>query len=1431
MLRDEEASSQTEISRSVTFREGPPEVAPDSCSIIDVQDESIPVDGLPADQDEGQPVDEDSGVSTSRGDQEPGSPLGQPQHTPEPGEAGGKKKKKCPIMMTGSQAALLPIVRATAKGCDGKALLVNVLLDTASTVNVVQVGTHTLLETIDVEPTVSLDLFHVNGSHGLDTKIIKFTLITPEGVEYQFDAYLLERIFSVEHLNVDREKMIAFRDVLDLNVVDFSRPVQIDILLGVTASLRLMEKKSRFGQTYLVTTPWGSTPCGDLLLASDNHCYATSIETLNKTLERFWKLDDLPNDHVVGLTRDEHLAVQLIEKHLSRDPETGRFSTALLFRSRPSLSNNYPQALCRFKALCRKLVQNADLAKAYRAAMQEFIDGGVVEKISIDPDAKTENTGEVYYLPHRAVYDPSRVSTKCRIVFDASAKTKDGKSLNDYLLAGPALQRDIMLLALKFRTRSIVLTGDVAKMFLNIDVVERDRDYLRFLWKEPTDPGPPDVYRSRTLIFGATDSPFQAITCLQKLAQAKMADPEITDLERKVCEVIRRDMYVDDISTGGDTCDELKVLMGGIQTLLNSAHFFVRKWRTNSAELLSFIPENERGPTKLRYEAESEDDDLVSEVGKMLGVMWDPEEDTIQFPYENLGLKNDNTKTALASIQARIFDPLGLVSPFTLRAKLIIKEAHRQKIGWKELIPADIEHDWSDWLSQLPALAKVTFDRKVRLKEDTELHVFTDASRKGMGVSVYLRNRIGDGAWEARLFAAKSKVAPMKEETIPRLELSAALIGARLAVKIAAEFGITHNHIFCWSDSQIVLYWLDKEPQNLIPFVANRVEEIRKYRLRFSYVRTDENPADMASRGCAPEELGGVLWREGPEFLRLPESQWIRVKLYLSEDDQRQGIKKHCVYTNVTLARNVRFHLAGQADNREVPLEEYYSSMDDLLRVTARVIKISKIWLQKIRANVAYKDDYRVEALQLLIRDAQRMHFAKEYQALMANQPLNAKSTLKVLNPYLDKSTELIRVGGRLAKSDLSDEVKHPIVLPKMAHLTALIIRDAHISAAHAGVDWVHHHLRQRYWILSSRQIVRSVVKNCFTCRRYDAPRANQLMAPLPHSRVSQQVPFSHVGVDFAGTINVKDNDKDLANLLIFTCFTTRAVHIELTAKAGLNDFLLAFKRMINTRGYPTHVYSDNAKTFKAAGEAVTKIPFFAARKIIWRYSTPEAPHTGGVWERMVQLVKKPLRKVLPKRKLTYEALATLCKEVEAMVNDRPLFVTSSDTMEVITPSLLCLGRRIQTLTDVDENPPAGTVALPSSATVRTWVARSRLMDQVWRQWVQQYFPNLQKLHRWKDTYKNLKPGDIVVVEQQLLKRHEWPLARVEKIHQGSDSLVRSVDLVIPIQGGGGRVNRVSRNIHNLVPLELANEPDMIDEIEENLDRPQTTPQMPDDMI
>ena len=717
---------------------------------------------------------------------------------------------------------LLPTLQIPCRSFEGNDTL-RVLLDTGSTSSFITAEALRRVrhETLDNQVTLSIKTLH-----GLKSEIsrkVRCYFGTPTK-RIRIDCFVVPCIM---HINYDNSPFLGDLykrlNTLELNEYFPRKGGSVDVLLGVIDMWSVIQGiDQKLGNSLVILkTPFGLVPCGMLQEQQDDvEVFSTSIDQLNRNVERMWQIEELPRDHTdEKLSVDEILAVESMSKNLRYNPVTGRFMTRLLWRGKPNLVNNLASAKARLESLMRRLKNDHDLKVAYVKAMNEFINNNTVEEVTSEriSDMGDLTRTDLYFLPHRAVYDPARVSTKCRIVLDASAKTATGLSLNDNLLPGPPLQQSIAAVEMRFRSRKIALIGDVAKMFLQIEMDPVDRPYLRFLWRDPDDPNPTTkVYQFRTLIFGSTDAPFQAISCLQRLVQNRLLEAGLTTFERRACDTILKDTYVDDVTTGGDSVEDAFHMYRELSNLLSRAHFSIHKWATNSPELLRKIPEELRAPTN-----RNEDYIFESEETTSLGVRWDPKSDILIFRhYSTMARHNDDTKTAVASLLARPFDPLGLIAPFILLAQKILKDTFECKLSWKSKLPEVLLKEWHKWLEMLPELNDVSFPRYVNFNDTSEVHVFGDASANmGHGVAAYVRSFNQDTKkYESLLFFAKSKINPKKDMSVPRLELVAALLCAKIADMIREELNFPKERIFCYSDSETTLWWLTKKSSSLLPF-------------------------------------------------------------------------------------------------------------------------------------------------------------------------------------------------------------------------------------------------------------------------------------------------------------------------------------------------------------------------------------------------------------------------------------------------------------------------------------------------------------------------------------------------------------------------------------------------------------------------------------
>ena len=578
-----------------------------------------------------------------------------------------------------------------------------------------------------------------------------------------------------------------------------------------------------------------------------------------KEVNRMFELDFSEQSPAnVTLSREDQQFLTLLKQDIRFENE--HYTMPLPFRNGlPVLPDNRDMALRRLNSLRRKLLGNETYRLHYEAFISNLIENGHAEKV---PDCEVQNNdGHVWYIPHHGIYHPKKPS-KLRVVFDCSA-VHNGESLNKHLLQGPDLTNTLIGILCHFRMEQIAFTCDIEQMFHQFMVDRNHRDYFRFLWWTDKQMLHSAVFRMKVHLFGAASSPGCANFGLKQIAvdnEAKYG----TD----VANFLRNNFCVDDglksVSSASSAIDMIK----NCQAMCKDGGLRLHKFASNSKEVLANIPPEDlvKGLTDIDIFCES------LPVERTLGVLWNIESDCFQF---RVTLSNKPlTRRGLLSTVSSIYDPLGFISPLVLLGKQILQQMCSESIGWDDPIPDSLRMKWESWRQSLFGLESIKINRC--LKPDNfgtirtaEFNHFSDASSTGYGQCSYLRLVNTENKVHCSLLMAKSRVAPLKSITVPRMELTAALVSVRVSSLLQRELEYANaTHVF-WTDSRVVLGYISNESKRFHVFVANRVQQIRESTgsHQWKYVDTKSNPADIASRGATPKELMKSNWFSGPDFL------------------------------------------------------------------------------------------------------------------------------------------------------------------------------------------------------------------------------------------------------------------------------------------------------------------------------------------------------------------------------------------------------------------------------------------------------------------------------------------------------------------------------------------------------------------------------------
>ena len=890
-------------------------------------------------------------------------------------------------------------------------------------------------------------------------------------------------------------------------------------------------------------------------------------------------LNDIP-DHVVksfwdlesiGVGERESVVdpvLERFEQNIGYNMKTGRYKVNLAWKENPPvLANTFRLAKSRLLGLEKRLERKAELKAGYDGALQEMVINGHV--VDVDPNSKPE--GPVCYLPHHPQVREGRTTTKIRPVFDASGRGSNGISLNDCLDSGPNLNPTAMELLIRFRRWRYALSADIQKAFLQVELDGRDQDVHRFLWRVN------DCVRIMKFVrvtFGIKCSPFLLAATIRhhlSLCQPSVVITELTD-----------NMYVDDFLSGADTEAGAHELSIEAKKVMKSAGMILAIWTCNEATVI----EDKAGETGLSIKSE-----LSQEYTKVLGVNWIPQEDRLKYEGVDLPKFFVCTKRLVLSLIARVFDPLGLVLPFTVIAKFLFQDIWRLGIEWDEELPPEFQAIFGRWLAGVKELKKISIPRPYfsmswsECVATLELHAYGDASLKGYGACVYLKNCVSDGQHESVLVKACARVAPLERKTLPRLELLGCLITAQLLRKVMETLRLPQGTKYtCWTDSMVALGWIRGSASKWKPWVANRVSTIQSLTnpASWKHVTGADSPADLVTRGMAAEKLALCeLWWRGPETLRKDVGQETSsCPISFPCDDPEveierkggDGVETALICTNTSYAYEM----------------ERWSTLNKAYRLIAWTLRFINQTPRRKGLAMCEKslslEEYATVRL-TFVKILQRQCFSREIAALEAGRTVQQDSKLIRLSPFLDENG-IIRVRGQIQLSELAYESKHPIILPR-CHGTMLLIQYIHISQNHPGVDTMITVVRSDYEVIGLRQMVKRVKKKCVSCQRFDARACNEPAAPLPTVRVTKAPVFSVTGIDFAGPVYCLDAPGKKFYICFFVCGVVRAVHLELVESLKKDDFILAFRRFAALKRVPSFVYSDNGKNLVAGQKAL----------------------------------------------------------------------------------------------------------------------------------------------------------------------------------------------------------------------------------------------------
>jgi len=961
-------------------------------------------------------------------------------------------------------------------------------------------------------------------------------------------------------------------------------------------------------------------------------------------------------------TVDEEHAMDSFLQNVKQEKD-GRYTVSPLYKQNfVPIKNNFYLARKRYKSLRQTMGGDELKNKTYSEAIKQMIDNGEVEEVKEDPINARNMDRNINYLPHHGVFKFDRISTKCRIVFDASAKNSEGVSLNSNLLPGPKRQLDIVHLLINFRLHPYTLVGDISRMFYCINLGEQHRDYYRFLWHDNPNEEP-KIYRFKRLTMGSVDSPFLAINTVHyHLDQIIKEQPHL----KPAAEFIKKYLYVDDLIGATDTIQEAIKLRIEIQKIFAMMKMRITKWSSNSVSLLKTIPKEELSPYEELKEGDITfgDPDIISQTTKCLGMTFCPKTDVFNYnSYEELssleGKALKMTKRGISSIIPRIYDPTGLLQPFILKGKLILQQTwvYRTKegnsLGWDDKLPEEIRNRWLKWVAEIKEAAKFEVNRyifkglkQVPDRKSLSLNGFSDAGENAWGIAIYLRffNTILN-IYQSHLIYSATRVAPTKSKlSIPRKELNGVVLVCEKLLYIAEALGISTNQVFAHTDSLVSLHWINKNKNNLKTYVSNRVAKIQQSKIQVLFTPGKQNPADLCSKPKPSKEyINNPFWTTGPSYIQQSDNEWMEkykmenvlqldqnkipeekfeefkneiketvsisvntAKITVKEPEGIFGVVH--IYSNYHTMLNVvaqcfrAIHLMTKSmsnDSRKTQLRKGF----ELSRIPTNASKSMSAEDQKKMHITASKKELKF-AKDFLIKETQKLTYPDEYQTLEKGEVISAKSSLIKLNPALRDG--LIVMKGRLENLyTMPEQMKNPIILPKDSRITELIILQHHKESAHSGPELTLRNVRLQYWVPGGKRQIRKGISLCGhnICRHPNPQGQTQQIANLPIPRITPGN-FRAISVDFAGPFKVKKCGTCKNHKLCLECQERIAKNSKVSKCDTQKSYICVFA-----------CHSSRAVHLELLMDKTTESFLLAIKRMANRHSMPAIIHSDNAQE------------------------------------------------------------------------------------------------------------------------------------------------------------------------------------------------------------------------
>ena len=1141
------------------------------------------------------------------------------------------------------------------------------------------------------------------------------------------------------------------------------------------------------------------------------------------------------SEHKQEISIREEVEQSIIDNSLTIDLATQTITAKLPFVGEPSkLAPNKDIASRIYYQQLKKLNRpennkdKTDIIES-EAKLQKLGYVDYVDNLTSNQQLALKNSSTQNFIPWRAVWKVSSLSTPCRVVFDASHPTSSGVSLNDLLAKGQNNFNKLQELLIRWSSHPIGIHTDVRKMYNTIRLDEEDWHYQRYIWQEDLDPTKiPKEKIIKTLIYGIRSSGNQAECGLRSIG--KLFSEEYPETNR----IIQKDVYVDDCITGESSIEQAFQRADELELVINKGNFTLKGFTFTG-----------RKPT----EDLSEDGSSIT-VG---GMRWFPESDelTLNITELNFSKKRRGKKSAKASNiipqkltrrdctskVAEIFDITGKMAPIIASMKLDLQELSLRQLDWNDAIPEELRQVWLNNFEVMKDLGEVRFKRAIipedAVNTDIETLDFGDASKSLVCTCIYARFQRKNGEFSCQLVFARTRTVP-KGLSLPRAELLAALINTHTGEVVRRSFGSICKSSLKFTDSQIALHWISNDEKPLKLWVRNRVVEINRFKTKkdWFYIQTNNMIADLGTRrGATIADVSkDSEWMNGMNWMKLPTSQFpIKSSddLKVSDTDINEIDKERTILVH---------HAATMPDPIQLAQQRYQFSLyiidpnrhrfSTVIRILAYVLRFCNNIISKYRHKITPEP-------KSLILDEKEIIQAEQYfyrKGTMEIQQFLPKSKYEKISQLKDNilmytgrilPSQQVSVVGRYTDTmkDLSSTTFLVPVLDSNSPIAYSIASEVHWhdpTVQHCGIETTLRHVLKKCHIINGRKLMKSIKRSCHRCRFLEKRTVEIAMGPVSSFNITIAPAFYYTQLDLSGPYSSysPQHKRTVVKiwLLVFCCCSTSAVKIKSMDDYTTTSFIQATTRFAADHGFPKRIMCDEgSQLIKGCKEMKLNLldlqHQLSRSRVDFQVCPVQGHNMNGKVERKIREINNSIEKTLQNQRLSMLQWETLAASIANQINNLPLaigdVIGDLECLDLITPNRLMLGRNNDRAID-------GLILCDHPTKIMR--DNEKAFDAWFDVWLTVHVPKLLKQTKWYTSDK-INVGDVVLFvkhESTLTNRYTYGL--VKELEYGEDLLPRKAK--ITYRNENETVSRETyRSVRGLVIIHHVDECDYLHEL------------------